>query len=65
MRLQNEHMPDAVEAIYYTKGLSMGQIMTARRMHDAFLQHYSLSGDDCPLLVLDRSNWEDPFSLYS
>lgn len=33
----------------------------ARDMHAAFLQHFSKTADDVPLLCLDDTDWSAPF----
>ena len=55
-------MPDAVEAIYYTAGTPMLQIVQYQHMHANFLAAYpQLDAASNPLLVLDRANWDAPF----
>ena len=52
------HLPQAVEAF-------VGTGPKARDAHRAFLSEYGLAEADVPLLQLDLSNWEAPFSLVS
>ena len=55
-------MPDAVEAIYYTAGTPMLQIVQYQHIHANFLAAYpQLDAASNPLLVLDRANWDAPF----
>ena len=58
-------MPEAVEAIYYTAGLSAAAVEAVQRTHSSFLQRYQLDAAANPLLVLNRSNWDSPFRAHS
>ena len=57
----SEHLPEAVEAIFYSAGAPESAISAARVAHQRFLARYGISADTFPLLVLDRANWESPF----
>lgn len=55
------HVPDAIEGIYYTAGISSAAVQEARRTHAAFVGRFHLDAAETPLLVLDRSDWQAPF----
>ena len=50
-----DHLPQAVEAF-------VGSGEKARTAHRAFLSEYGLAEAEVPLLQLDLSNWEAPFT---
>ena len=54
------NLPHSVEAVFYPKGCSKATEDRARTAHAAFVKHF---GTETPLLVLDVSNWEAPFSV--
>ena len=60
----DEHLPAAVEAIYFTKGTSPSDVQAIVATHAGFLRRYGLTSDENPLLELDLENWEAPFSAY-
>ena len=67
----NQQLPQAILAFFYLKGgagkvtddLGYGIVIDAVATHQAFLDEYGLSEEQVPLLELDPSNWDQPFSV--
>ena len=55
-------LPQAIEAFYYETRFE-GAEAIARSLRDAFVTRHRLSAEAVPLLVLDRTDWDMPFSL--
>ena len=53
------HLPQAVDAIFFVAGAPAGEVVRARKAHDAFVEKYGASSH--PLLCLDPSNLREPF----
>lgn len=47
------HLPDVIQGI-----------VGDRELHRAFVQQYGLDGERFPLLHVDLTNWESPFSRF-
>jgi len=67
----NDQLPFAIEAFFYIKGespvtsdLGYGIVIDVVQVHKLFLAAYGLSREQVPLLVLDPSNWEEPFTAH-
>ena len=67
----NEQLPQAIMGFFFPKGqspvtsdLGYGIMIDVVKVHAAFLEEYGLTDEQVPLLVLDPSNWEAPFSPY-
>jgi len=64
-RRYNEHLPHAVDAFFLIKGWENANVIyDTVAAHRTFLATYKLAESEVPLLVLDPSNWETPFSAY-
>jgi len=62
----DEHLPDSVEAMYYTSELSSAKVQAVQLTHQSWLRRYpQLDAAANPLLVLDRSNWDAPFRTHA
>lgn len=67
----NEHLPQAISAFFMPtpearlNDLGYGVIVDVVRAHSDFLRAYNLSALEVPLLWLNASNWEEPFSVYA
>lgn len=61
-RYWDDHLPSAVEAVYYTRGSESSAIQAVRATHAGFLRRFGLDAAENPLLVLDRDEWNAPFS---
>ena len=51
-----DHLPQAVEAFYFAldaRDHRADQVDVARRVHAAFIQHFGVSNDTLPLLMID------------
>ena len=57
-----QSLPQAIEAFYYETRFE-GAEAIARSLRDAFVTRHKLSAEAVPLLVLDRTDWDVPFSL--
>ena len=57
----NEHLPHTIEAFFCSCGVQEAETH-ARSTHAAFLRHFQLTAEDVPLLCLDSTNWDRPFS---
>ena len=64
----NRRLPDAVDAFFVldhkyarTDALSIDVVQA----HRDFLKHYAKTEEEVPLLMLNPSSWEAPFSLFS
>lgn len=63
-----ENLPWSIEAMFLMKGShldepsSLLEEVYARRMHRTFIERYNLDASDIPLVQMDLSNPEAPFS---
>jgi len=55
----HNHLPDAIEAFYYTVGSDAAVIAQTRRWHQQFITQYPTS--DCAMLKLNVNDWVTPF----
>ena len=59
----NEALPHAIEAFFYEEaGMLEGGVASLRRRRDDFVAHWGPAVGGVPLLKLDRSNFQVPFS---
>ena len=58
-------LPNIIEAVFILDGASEQHRQRAVDAHAAFVQHFGLSDEDCPLLEFDPANPSSPFSLAS
>lgn len=57
-------LPDTIEAVFFSP--RCGACRTeAEHVHKEFLQRFSLSSCDVPLLSFDSLNWKEPFKVVS
>lgn len=58
----NHNLPHTIEAFFVVRGAWFNSNGPTVQHHRAFLRRYKLTEDDVPLIGLDPTNWESPFS---
>ena len=60
-----DHMPQTIEAVFYPTHSECDASCRskAETTHSKFLHEFGVSSDDYPLLKLDVSDWNSPFSV--
>jgi hypothetical protein len=60
----NDNLPRSIEAIFYPSACGRGSQCRrdAEQVHQTFRREFGLSAEKSPLVRLDTSNWEEPFS---
>ena len=60
-----DHMPQTIEAVFYPTHSECDSSCRskAETTHSKFLREFGVSSDDYPLLKLDVSDWNSPFSV--